>query len=177
MMKQGGKKEKTTLKCTIKKTVIFAAIIAIVGIIAIINLFCRQESIDSDFFDISVKSVTVVQDSAEKRLEITFIIDNISNQNITDLEISAQPCQEVSKYLKFGGGVVPLGEYSLLTKEDAVRSDGAYGVECTASLTIIESKEVTEQEILGHCNEVTLYLKWNEGEETHVLDTTMFDPL
>ena len=107
-------------------------------------------------------------------MEITFIIDNISNQNITDLQVSAQPSQAVSKYLEFGGGVVPLGEYSLLTKEDAVRSNGAYGVECSASLKIIDSEELTEQEILECCNEVTLYLKWNGGDEAHILDTTRF---
>jgi hypothetical protein len=173
-MKQGGKKERSFLKFTIKKLVFFAAIIAIAGISVVIILTFEQGSSIGDIFDISVRSVSVVQEGEDKRLEFTFIIDNISNQNLTDLQISAQPCKEVSKYLEFGGGIVPLGEYSLLTKEDAVHSNGAYGVECSASLKIIESEEVTEQEILGYCNEVTLYLKWDGGEETHILDTTMF---
>ena len=162
------------MKFTVKKLVIFVAIIAIIGIFVAVNLTFRQERINSEFFDISVKSISIVQDGADKRLEITFIIDNISNQNITDLQVSAQPSQAVRKYLEFGGGVVPLGEYSLLTKEDAVRSNGAYGVECSASLKIIESEELTDQEILECCNEVTLYLKWNGGDEAHILDTTRF---
>ena len=77
------------MKFTVKKLVIFVAIIAIIGIFVAVNLTFRQERINSEFFDISVKSISIVQDSADKRLEITFIIDNISNQNITDLQVSA----------------------------------------------------------------------------------------
>ena len=43
------------------------------------------------------------------------------------------------------------------------------GVECACSLKLKESEGITPQDILERCGDVTLYLKWNDGEETHVL--------
>ena len=45
------------MKFTVKKLVIFVAIIAIIGIFVAVNLTFRQERINSEFFDISVKSI------------------------------------------------------------------------------------------------------------------------
>lgn len=72
--------------------------------------------------------MSVVRDGEKDRLRYTFVIDDKFNLPVIGLSISVQPDSQLDEYLKFGSGVVPLGEHDLLTKEAAIQSGCVRGL-------------------------------------------------
>lgn len=126
---------------------------------------------ESQFFDLAVTEVSIQQDSeGTERLIYTFSVYNKTDQSISGLTISARPEETTAGYLVAGDTLAPLGNYDLLSKEEATKTDGAYGVKCGCQLALKRPEGMTDQEILAHCGKMIVYLKWQNGEEAHILD-------
>ena len=128
----------------------------------------------SEIFEIAVGEPEIIRDGDDFRLQYTLIIDNKSDQVIESLTVSAKTDSLLEPYLVAGNTIVPLGEYDLVTKEEAVgTADKAYGVECSFALLLkaesdLSAEGVTHQDILEAEHNITINLEWANGSESHV---------
>lgn len=159
------------------------AVIAALGCIGALCLFFSTRIVrtprtepqpggESQFFDLAVTEVTIQQDSeGTERLIYTFSVNNKTDQPISRLTILAKPEETTAGYLVAGDMPVPLGKCDLLPREEAAKTEnGAWGVNCNCQLALKRPEGMTDQEILEHCGKMIVYLKWEGGEEAHILD-------
>lgn len=127
---------------------------------------------ESQFFDLAVTEVSIQQDSeGTERLIYTFSVHNKTDQSISGLTILAKPEETTAGYLAAGDMPAPLGKCDLLPREEAAKTEnGAWGVNCNCQLALKRPEGMTDQEILAHCGKMIVYLKWQNGEEAHILD-------
>ena len=127
-----------------------------------------------NYFSVTAYPVEIVADGDAKRLAYSFLVDNISQQKIKNLQITLILESALKNYLVSGQTIVFLGQYDLVSKSEAESGQNlAYGVECHHSPAL--APEVRHSDYSTAACNITVLLEWGTHSETHSFDIDLID--
>lgn len=152
-------------------------LLALVGLLTIVYIGVDQQlSLEKEttksVFEVVAHPVEIVSEDGYTRMKYVFLADNISEQDINDVEVFLNLDSHMKDYLVTGIVSIPLGKYTLVSKEKASQNKNvASGIMCSHSPLvrddIWESQDNLLSDLLKTGAQFSVNFIWEQGQETH----------